>query len=278
MKANGEFLQQVIKVAVEIASPTIEKLCDHLERLPANFGKPELAALTDGIAQPEVRSALSILLTNWRQQARDVTPGELAWALRAADATDEFHRCRESLELVWSGPLSGASTFRRTDQALLELIHGAKNSIILVTFAAYKVPVISAALVQAAQRGVETILILESVEESEGKVTANAIQGLGEDIANLAKVYVWPMEKRGVDAVGRHGSLHVKCAVADDAAALISSANLTEYAMNLNMELGLLVRGGDVPQALAQHLRSLIRRGVFGLLQAREWHGSPKAL
>ena len=174
--------------------------------------------------------------------------------------------------------MSGASTFRRTDQALLELIHGAKTSIILVTFAAYKVPVISAALVQAVQRGVETILILESVEESEGKVTANAIQGLGEDIANLAKVYVWPMEKRGVDAVGRHGSLHVKCAVADDAAALISSANLTEYAMNLNMELGLLVRGGDVPQALAQHLRSLIRRGVFGLLQAREWHGSPKAL
>ena len=50
----------------------------------------------------------------------------------------------------------------------------------------------------------------------------------------------------------RHGSLHVKCAVADDAAALISSANLTEYAMNLNMELGLMVKGGDLPSSLAQ--------------------------
>ena len=124
-------------------------------------------------------------------------------------------------------------------------------------------PVISAALVKAARRGVETILILESVEESEGKVTANAIHGLGADIANLAKVYVWPLEKRGVDTAGRHGSLHVKCAVADDSAALISSANLTDYAMNLNMELGLMVKGGDAPRALAQHLRSLIQSGVL---------------
>jgi phosphatidylserine/phosphatidylglycerophosphate/cardiolipin synthase-like enzyme len=197
-----------------------------------------------------------------------VTPGELAWALRAANSTDEFHRLNQSLEMVWSGPLPGTSIFRRTDQALLELIREAKTSIILVTFAAYKVPIISAALVKAAQRGVETILVLESVEESAGKVTANAIQGLGGDIANLAKVYVWPLEKRGVDAAGRHGSLHVKCAVADDHTALISSANLTEYAMNLNMELGLLVRGGDVPRALAQHLRSLIQGGVLGECKA----------
>jgi len=41
-----------------------------------------------------------------------------------------------------------------------------------------------------------------------------------------------------------HGSLHVKCAVADASVALISSANLTDYTMSLNMELGVLVKGG----------------------------------
>jgi len=40
--------------------------------------------------------------------------------------------------------------------------------------------------------------------------------------------------------------------------ALISSANLTEYSMSLNMELGLLVKGGNLPRELASHLLSLI--------------------
>jgi phosphatidylserine/phosphatidylglycerophosphate/cardiolipin synthase-like enzyme len=32
--------------------------------------------------------------------------------------------------------------------------------------------------------------------------------------------------------------LHAKCAVADEAAAFISSANLTKYALNLNAQKG----------------------------------------
>lgn len=263
MTHDSPFLQRIVKVAAEIASPAIEQFCDALERLPTGFGQAELAALVDGFAQPEVRAALSSLLNDWRQQGRNVTPLELAWALRAANSTDEFHRLRQSIEMVWSGPLSGASTFRRTDQALLELIQTAKHSIIVVTFAAYKIPNIAAALVAAAKRGVKISLILESTEESEGAVTFNAIAAMGTELARAATVYAWPMEKRGVDAKGNRGALHVKCAVADDEAVLISSANLTEHAMNLNMELGLLVRGGELPRSLAGHLRSLIQKEIL---------------
>ena len=263
MTHDGPFLQRIVKVAVEIASPTIKQFCDALERLPIGFGQVELAVLVDGFAQPEVRAALSSLVNDWRQQGRDVTPRELAWALRAANSTDEFHRLQQSLEMVWSGPLPGTSTFRRTDQALLELIQGAKRSIIVVTFAAYKVPKIAAALVDAAKRGVKVSLILESTEESEGAVTFNAIEAMGTELARASTVYAWPTEKRSMDAKGNRGALHVKCAVVDDEAALISSANLTEHAMNLNMELGLLVRGGDLPRSLAGHLRSLIQSRVL---------------
>jgi phosphatidylserine/phosphatidylglycerophosphate/cardiolipin synthase-like enzyme len=76
-------------------------------------------------------------------------------------------------------------------------------------------------------------------------------------------VYVWPRDKRPTDAAGRYGSLHAKCAVADEAAVLVSRANLTEYALHLNMELGLLMRGGDLPGHLVGHLRRLIREGVL---------------
>ena len=263
MKRDNQLLQRIVKVAAEISTPAIEQFCANLEHLPTGFGQAELSDLVDGFAQPEVRAALTSLLNDWRQQGRDVTPRELSWALRGANVTDEFHRLRQSLELVWSGPLSGASSYRRTDQALLELIQTAKQSIIVATFAAYKIPKIAAALVAAAQRGVRISLILESTEESEGAVTFNAIKAMGNELARAATVYAWPLEKRGADGKGNRGALHVKCAVADDEAALISSANLTEHAMNLNMELGILVRGGDLPRSLAGHLQSLIQSRVL---------------
>ena len=59
------------------------------------------------------------------------------------------------------------------------------------------------------------------------------------------------------------GSLHAKCAVADQATAFISSANLTEYALSLNMELGMLVKGGSLPRELAAHLRGLIQGRIL---------------
>jgi phosphatidylserine/phosphatidylglycerophosphate/cardiolipin synthase-like enzyme len=251
-------LQHIAKVAVEISSPAIERLCEGLERMPQTFGLAEVAGLTEGIAQPQVRSALAGLLGMWRQQGRNVSPCELAWALRAANSVDEFYRAGQILEMVWTGPTPNASAFRRTDQALLELILAAKHSIMVMAFAAYKVPKIAAALVSAANRGVRVVLILESTLDTFG-----AIEGLGDELARAATVYQWPTDKRSVDAKGNRGALHVKCAVADDQTAVISSANLTEHAMNLNMELGLMVKGGELPRALAEHLRSLIQAGVL---------------
>ena len=47
-------------------------------------------------------------------------------------------------------------------------------------------------------------------------------------------------------------------------------ANLTEYAMNLNMELGLLVKGGDAPRDLDAHLRVPIQDRVVLLVINKE--------
>jgi phosphatidylserine/phosphatidylglycerophosphate/cardiolipin synthase-like enzyme len=55
-------------------------------------------------------------------------------------------------------------------------------------------------------------------------------------------------------------ALHAKAAIADDHTALVTSANLTGFAIKDNMELGLLIRGGPVPGRLASHLRELIAK------------------
>ena len=44
---------------------------------------------------------------------------------------------------------------------------------------------------------------------------------------------------------------------------LVSSANLTEFALTMNIEPGLLVEGDDAPRRVQKHLESLIDSGVF---------------
>jgi cardiolipin synthase len=43
--------------------------------------------------------------------------------------------------------------------------------------------------------------------------------------------------------------MHVKAAAADSRVAFLSGANLTEAALERNMELGVLIRGGHLPAA-----------------------------
>ncbi len=98
---------------------------------------------------------------------------------------------------------------------------------------------------------------------SQGKVAFHALEALGPDVAARSRVYVWPRDRRPKDALGKHGSLHAKCAIADSRVLLISSANLTEHAFRLNMELGMLVHGGSLPGRVERYFGSLIDRKVL---------------
>ena len=60
---------------------------------------------------------------------------------------------------------------------------------------------------------------------------------------------------------GKLASLHAKCAVSDGQRLLVSSANLTEFALNFNMELGLLVAGGEAPRRVEKHFDALMNTG-----------------
>jgi phosphatidylserine/phosphatidylglycerophosphate/cardiolipin synthase-like enzyme len=82
-------------------------------------------------------------------------------------------------------------------------------------------------------------------------------------VAARSSVYLWPLDNREKDGNGKHGILHVKCAVADGRWLFLSSANLTEYAFTLNMELGLLITGGSLPGQVEAHFHRLIEAGVL---------------
>jgi phosphatidylserine/phosphatidylglycerophosphate/cardiolipin synthase-like enzyme len=58
-------------------------------------------------------------------------------------------------------------------------------------------------------------------------------------------------------------ALHAKCAVADARLLFVSSANLTDYALNLNMELGVLIQGGPHPATVVAQFDEFVARGVL---------------
>jgi phosphatidylserine/phosphatidylglycerophosphate/cardiolipin synthase-like enzyme len=258
-----ELLAAVARLARDVPAPILNYLCERLVALPDSASAGQRRALAGTIIQAPARQSVERLVRIWADCASGVSPAHLAWLVQGAVATNDLQRSTESIELVWTGPGPASTTFRRTDQALYQLIEGARRALILVTFAAYYVPDLAAALARAASPDLSVTFILEDPQSGVGQAAFTAMQEVSADLASRSEFYIWPLEKRPTDAAGHHGSLHVKCAVADRDAVLLSSANLTGHALHLNMEMGLFIRGGNIPRQVSAHLRRLIEDGVL---------------
>ncbi len=215
------------------------------------------------INQPDNRQKVTDFVAFWQMTYPQVAIESVTLAVLTAAQVAHHYREAQQLELVWTGPDSQVIPLRRTDQALLQLIDEAETSLHIVSFAVYKAENILKALVTAAERGVSISIYLETPDASEGKMSFDTVKALGPAIRARARLYMWPREKRPLTEDGKFGSLHAKIALADEETLLISSANLTDYAMTLNMEMGILVRGGEVPKQVGNHLLNLVEQGIF---------------
>lgn len=257
-------IMDAVRIAArDLPSEQLEDLCGRIEVLPRDASPALRRATAATLGSPHARQMARDAVERWIAVGVGLTPPAFAWALRAAAEMDRWHRARQRIELVWTGPTPQGSTLRRIDQGLLELIRRARESIVVVTFAAWETPLLQAALWEALERGVRVTFVIETREDSGGRLRGDTRDVMGDEIMQRAEVYVWPIDQRPREGDRSRGSLHAKCALADDRLLLVSSANLTEHAMSLNMELGLLVDGGEVPSRVGAHLRGLMEEGVL---------------
>jgi phosphatidylserine/phosphatidylglycerophosphate/cardiolipin synthase-like enzyme len=77
------------------------------------------------------------------------------------------------------------------------------------------------------------------------------------------RVYFDP---RALEDSGPGGVLHAKAVVADDEVVFVTSANLTEAALDRNIELGLLVRDRSIAASVSSHFQGLIDQNLLTLL------------
>jgi len=191
-----------------------------------------------------------------------VGPSEIAAAFRGAGEVAALMDGTGAIELVWTGPKTGLIPTRRTEQVILEVIDSAKDDVFLVTYVFYKASSIVDALSAAVGRGVGVDVLLESSSEHGGAVKGDSVRTMAKVVPG-ATIYIWDPAAKRPDGDVLSASVHAKCVVADKELAFITSANLTSAALERNMELGLLIRGGSVPDRLRSHLAALIEAGII---------------
>lgn len=242
-------LLDAIAALVSLVSP--EKVQAVAARVRRTEATKAATALSSVVGTPVASAVVEQLASAW--QNTTVGSNELASMLLAASHAYTKAASEQSTELVWTGPMTPFVSARRTEQALLQVINAAEQFLFITSFVAYDVSTIVKALNTANDRGTVILMLLELSEHHGGSITFDAI-GKMRELVPSARLYAWN-DKADPFSNGR---VHAKVAVADGRICFITSANLTGYAMEKNMEAGVLISGGHIPKLLDNHLRSLV--------------------
>lgn len=240
-------LDAVAAVASLLPPDRVQAIANRIRRADPDKA---VSVLADFLNTPAAALVVDRLVDAWR--ACEVSPDELASMLLAASHVLTQAMSRQSIELVWTGPTTPIVSTRRTEQALLQVINAAEHTLFMTSFVAYDVSTIVKALNAAVDRGVTVSMLLELSQEHGGSINFDVI-GKMRTLAPEAQLYAW----RYKADLFSEGRVHAKVAVADGKMCFITSANLTGYAMDRNMEVGVLITGGHIPGLLAEHLSAL---------------------
>jgi phosphatidylserine/phosphatidylglycerophosphate/cardiolipin synthase-like enzyme len=252
-----ELWATVAALATALHRDRIEAVASILETVdsPTSFDRCR-TAFGPGTDQTSIEK----LKADWMMHPK--LPGvAIAAALRAANCAASVLGNEASVDLVWTGPKTGLIPTRKTEQVICEVIKASSRELFIVSYVFHKAASIISALNEAAQRSVKIRILLESSTDHGGVVSIDGLTAMRNAVPD-ATFYIWDPRQKAKIAGSLSASVHAKCAVSDHRIAFITSANLTAAAMERNMELGVLLRGGNLPSRLHSHLDALISTSV----------------
>ena len=257
-------------------------MTDGLRDLPTHLRKRLASALESGLlATPyttgSLRSALGL------REGGDVIAAalgklaELGISGRAAAAwiraLDEATSSAPRPDLVWSGPEVPGLHARDTRRVFEELLGSAERSVWVSTYAFFDGPRAFEVLARRMDSRSELrVTLLLNIQRKRGDTTV--ADQLVRRFADRFWTTEWPgvsrpsvyYDPRALELEAPAGVLHAKAVVVDDEVAFVTSANLTEAALDRNIEIGLLVRDHALAASISGHFRTLIERGLLAPL------------
>jgi phosphatidylserine/phosphatidylglycerophosphate/cardiolipin synthase-like enzyme len=176
-------------------------------------------------------------------------------------------------DLVWSGPEVPGLHARDTRRVYEELLGSAERSVWASTYAFFdgrKAFDILARRMDARPELHVTLLLNIQRRRGETTTAEQLVRRFAEhfwktDWPGVARPRVF-YDPRALDLDGPGSVLHAKAVVQDDEAVFVTSANLTEAALDRNIELGLLVRDRALAASVTSHFQTLIDRGLLSPL------------
>jgi phosphatidylserine/phosphatidylglycerophosphate/cardiolipin synthase-like enzyme len=194
-----------------------------------------------------------------------------AWIRGFEEATSRALR----LDLVWSGPEVPGVHARDTRRVYEELLSSAQRSLLATSYAFFDGPKAFHVLARRMdERADLRVTLLLNIQRKRGDTTA--AEQLVRRFADRFWATDWPgssrprvfYDPRALEPDGPAGVLHAKAVVVDEEVVFVTSANLTEAALDRNIEIGLLVRDRGIAASVSSHFGVLMDRGLLRLLPA----------
>ncbi|TVK93753.1 hypothetical protein AYI83_17320 [Shewanella algae] len=253
---NKALLVKVAQIGSEVHPSQVELLANYFRKHKHPSG---LSAGLHLLPLPLQSHVLELSALN--QKVSQLGNDEIAVALMAASATQVRVSNEQQVSLVWTGPETPLVPTRQTKAVLLEIINKAQRTLWITSFVAYEVPAIRDAIVKAAERGVDVRILLEPSTAKGGTVSFDSI-AKAQSTLKKCKVFRWRPESNNTNSQGKLGAMHAKCVVSDAQRAFITSANISNAAIERNMELGVLVKGSGVAKQVHDLLTALEATGI----------------
>jgi len=231
--------------------------------LTAQSGSASIAKLAAG--RTGVQAALTRLLRIWSEQFDSQGNTVFALQLAALKEAVVFTASEATpTEVVWTGPKVEGSYLRATRQVVQDIIAAAQTELLVVGYwlagkEDYEgiVNDIIELIADAVTRGVNVTMVLDDGEKGYGKNNRDTLVSLWPMTVPLPQMLTWK-----IPADEKHLKLHAKVLVADCQDALVTSANLTMYALDRNMEMGVRMKG-QPSERIAQHFDLLKYKAVL---------------
>lgn len=246
-------LDAVVDLVALVSPGKVRTVASALRGLADPSAASNVSKLAD---TPAARLAVGRVVAAWGQV--QASGNEVAGMLLGASEARLRVEHELSVELVWTGPTTRFVPTRRTEQVLLDLIASANANLFLVSFVAYNVKSIVNALNEAADRGVCLRILIEASKDRGGTLEKDLVPKIRTSVPT-AEIFTW---KERTEPFAE-GKVHAKVAIVDGMRAFITSANVTGYAFEKNMEAGILINGGQLPKTLNEHFHALIDVGVL---------------
>jgi phosphatidylserine/phosphatidylglycerophosphate/cardiolipin synthase-like enzyme len=229
---------------------------------------PSAASLRSVLGDVDAAKTVPSVLADLRKLGMNAS-AIAAWLRGLAQVQADAPR----MDLVWTGPPVAGLHARDTRRVYEELLGSATRTLWITTYAFFDGPRVFEVLANRMDKTPDLqVTMLLNIQRKHGDTTA--AEHLVAAFAQRFWKEEWPGKRRprvlydprSLDLPSPSGVLHAKSVVADDETVFVTSANLTDAALDRNIELGLLVRDRAMAGSIMAHFRGLIDRSILKIL------------